>query len=85
MTFPHLLPVLYLSPVHGPFFFPAVKVGPLLEGGAFQYRESQVCPGLYAGWFCVRPDLAGRGEDVQDDVPKVVCCGEKVMGLGLDP
>lgn len=29
-------------------------------------------------------DSAGWGEDIQEEVPIVGCCREKVMGLGLD-
>lgn len=79
-----LLPAFPLSPVSSPFSFPAVKAGPLLEVGSFQCRESQVCPGLYVGWFRVCQDLAGWGEDVQEQVPKVGCCRARVIGLGLD-
>lgn len=41
--------------------------------------------GICAGWLCVCQDSAGRGEDIQEELPKVGCCKEKVMELGLDP
>lgn len=69
--------------VYGSFSFPAVKTGPpLAGGGACQCWESPVHPG--PAWFCMCRDLAGMGKDAQEDVHRVGCFRERVMGLGID-
>lgn len=62
---PCFLSFLCLPSVRGPFFL-AMKAEPLLEGGAFQRKEAQVYPELYAGSGCVSTwqggvRLLGRG------------------------